>query len=84
MNASRYIHPMDIEEDTRTETDSEEEDEEIIMLIFPALSAASSRAKTPCHTSKLSGAEYTCELLEGHQSRSYHNLRMEARICQMM
>jgi hypothetical protein len=50
MNASRYIHPVDIEEDTRTETDSEEEDEEIIMLIFPALYAASSRAKTPCHT----------------------------------
>jgi hypothetical protein len=81
MNAGRYIHPMDIEEDTRTETDSEEEeDEEIIMLIFRALYAASSRAKTPCHTSKLSGAEYTCELLEGHQSRSYHDLRMEARI----
>ena len=58
MNASRYIHPMDIEEDRRTETDSEEEDEEIMMLVFPALYAASSRAKTPCYTSKLSGAEY--------------------------
>ena len=51
-----------------------------MILIFPTLYAASTRAKTPCHTSKLSSAEYTCELLEGHQRRSYRNLRMEARI----
>lgn len=77
MSATRYIHPIDIEENTRTKTDSEEEeDEEIMMLVFPVLYAASTITKTPCHTSKLSDTEYTCELLEGHQSRSYQNLRM--------
>ncbi|WVZ93069.1 hypothetical protein U9M48_039082 [Paspalum notatum var. saurae] len=71
---------MDMEDYTKIETDSEEEEDEMMMLIFPALYYASTRSKTPCHTSKLSGAEYTCELLEGHERRSYENLRMEPRI----
>jgi hypothetical protein len=77
LSASGYIQPLDMEDDIRTETDSEEEADELMMLIIPALVAST---KTPCHTSKLSGAEYTSELLEGHKCRSYHNLRMEPRI----
>lgn len=81
LSASRYIQPLDMEDDIRTETDSEEEDDELMMLIIPALVASTkTKTKTPCHTSKLSGAEYTSELLEGHKRRSHHNLRMEPRI----
>ena len=42
----------------------EEEDDEMTMLVFPALYLASirTRTRTPCYTSKLSGSEYTCEL----------------------
>ncbi|OEL17076.1 hypothetical protein BAE44_0021904 [Dichanthelium oligosanthes] len=72
---------MDMEDDIRTEIDSEEEeDDEMMMLIVPALYVASIGSKTPCHTSKLSGAEYTCEVLEGHKRRAFENLRMEPRI----
>jgi len=81
MNATRFIQSVDMEGDRTIETDSEEEEEEEMkMLIFPSLYVASTRSKTPCHTSKLSGSEYTCELLEGHERRSYENLRMEPRI----
>ena len=74
----------DSEEDlTMSKSDSEEEeDDEMMMLIFPALYLASTKTKTPCHTSKLSGSKYTRELLEGHRSRCFTNLRMEARIFQ--
>ena len=63
----------------RAETVSEEEKDEMMMLVFPALYLASirTRTRTSCYTSKLSGSEYTRELLEGHPHRSYHNLRME-------
>ena len=54
----------------------------MMMLVFPALYLASTKTKTPCHTSKLSGVQYTHELLEGHRSRCFTNLRMEAHIFQ--
>jgi len=48
----------------RAETISEEEEDEMMMLVFPVLYLASIRTKTrtPCYTSKLSGSEYTREL----------------------
>jgi len=70
---------VDIDYNKRAEIVSEEEKDEMMMLVFPALYLASirTRTRTPCYTSKLSGSEYTRELLEGHPHRSYHNLRME-------
>ncbi|KAL6847160.1 hypothetical protein ACP4OV_023013 [Aristida adscensionis] len=76
---------MDEEDLTVSESDSEEEeDEEIMMLIIPALYVASTKTKTPCHTSKLTGAEYISELLKGHPIRCYNNLRMEPHIFQAL
>lgn len=48
-------------------TDSEEEEDELLLLVFPTLLLASRKRKTPYNTSKLTGAEYICEILEGHQ-----------------
>ncbi|XP_040385299.1 uncharacterized protein LOC121055969 [Oryza brachyantha] len=63
----------------------EEEDDEMMLLIFPALYLASTRPnKIPCHTSKLSGAEYISELLNGHPRRCCNNLRMESHIFQSL
>ena len=79
-NSDRYVQSVDMDYNKRAETVSEEEEEdEMMMLVFPALYLASirTRTRTPCYTSKLSGSEYTRELLEGHPHRSYHNLRME-------
>lgn len=79
-NSNTYIQAIDIGDSRRIGTDSEEEGDDEMILVFPALYLASIRNKIPCHTSKLSGLEYTTELLEGHQCRSYQNLRLEPHV----
>jgi hypothetical protein len=57
LSASRYIQPLDMEDDMRTETDSEEEDDELMMLsILAPVASTKTKTKTPCHSSNLSGA----------------------------
>ena len=64
-------------------TDSEEEeDEEMIFLVFPALHKLSKKIKTPLNTSILTGPMYIRELLDGHPTRCFDVLRMESHIFQ--
>lgn len=64
-------------------TDSEEEeDEEMIFLVFPALYKLSKKIRTPVNTSVLTGPMYIRELLDGHPTRCYDVLRMESHIFQ--
>ena len=83
-NLDIYVQSVDMDYNKWAETISkeEEEEDEMMVLVFPALYLASirTRTRTPYYTSKLSGSEYTRELLEGHPHRSYHNLRMEPSI----
>ena len=64
-------------------TDSEEEeDEEMVFLVFLALYLLSKKNKTPLNTSILTGPKYIQELLDGHPTRCYDVLRMESHIFQ--
>ncbi|KAG8373207.1 hypothetical protein BUALT_Bualt12G0147000 [Buddleja alternifolia] len=69
--------------------DTEEELNELLELQKLTSSATTnSQEKVPCRTSLLSGKEWVKELLEGHPTRIYENLRMDRRtfvkLCQVL
>ncbi|KAG8379496.1 hypothetical protein BUALT_Bualt07G0094500 [Buddleja alternifolia] len=69
--------------------DTEEELDELLELQKLTSSATTnSQEKVPCRTSLLSGKEWVKELLEGHPTRIYENLRMDRRtfvkLCQVL
>ena len=58
----------------------EQEDDELFFLLVPALYACLYEEKHPVHTSSLSGAAKVKEILEGHESWSRVEFRMEPEI----
>ena len=58
----------------------QEEDDELFFLLVPALYASLYEEKHPVHTSSLSGASKVKEILEGHESWSRVEFRMEPEI----
>ncbi|XP_044357224.1 putative nuclease HARBI1 [Triticum aestivum] len=58
----------------------QEEDDELFFLLVPALYASLYEEKHPVHTSSLSGATKVKEILEGHESWSRVEFRMEPEI----
>jgi predicted DNA-binding protein YlxM (UPF0122 family) len=64
-------------------TDSEEdEDDDMMFFILPTLYLVSTGSEEPCHTSKFSGAEWICEVLEDDRGEGYAKFRMEPQILQ--
>lgn len=57
----------------------EEEDDEMMLFVFPALYLASTRCETQS-TSKLGGVEWICEVLEDDRGQGYEKLRIEPHI----
>lgn len=55
----------------------QEEDDELFFLLVPALYSCLYEEKQPVHTSSLSGAAKVKEILEGHESWSRVEFRME-------
>ena len=58
----------------------QEEDDELFFVLVPALYSALYEEKTPVHTSVLTGAMKVKEILEGHESWSKVEFRMEPEI----
>uniref|UniRef100_J3MR87 DUF8040 domain-containing protein n=1 Tax=Oryza brachyantha TaxID=4533 RepID=J3MR87_ORYBR len=54
----------------------------MMLFIFHALYLTSARIEEPCYTSKLSGAEWICEVLEDDRGEDYAKFRMEPQILQ--
>ncbi|KAG8383089.1 hypothetical protein BUALT_Bualt05G0148300 [Buddleja alternifolia] len=80
---------MGINRDDLPFYDTEEELDELLELQKLTSSATTnSQEKVPCRTSLLSGKEWVKELLEGHPTRIYENLRMDRRtfvkLCQVL
>jgi len=67
---------MDPEELSESE---EEEDDEMMLFVFPALYLASIGYETKS-TSRHSGAEWVCEVLEDDRGQGYEKLRIEPHI----
>ncbi|XP_062218658.1 protein ALP1-like [Phragmites australis] len=63
-------------------SDSEEEDDDLMLFILPALYLASTEIATPDHTSKFSVAERICKVLEDDRGQGYDKLRVEPHILQ--
>lgn len=57
-------------------SDSDEEEEEMIFLVFPAQYLLFKKTKIPMNTSILMGPKYIQELLDGHPTRCYDVLRV--------
>ena len=60
--------------------EEEEEDDEIFFVLVPALYSCLYEEKRPVHTSSLPGAKKVKEILEGHESWSKVEFRMEPEI----
>ncbi|KAG8370215.1 hypothetical protein BUALT_Bualt14G0093900 [Buddleja alternifolia] len=80
---------MGINRDDLPFYDMEEELDELLELQKLTSSATTNpQEKVPCRTSLLSGKEWVKELLEGHPTRIYENLRMDRRtfvkLCQIL
>ncbi|XP_047042767.1 uncharacterized protein LOC124646734 [Lolium rigidum] len=58
----------------------EEDDDELFLVLLPALYSSLYEEKRPVHTSSLSGAQLVKEILEGHESWSKVEFRMEPEI----
>ena len=60
--------------------DEEEEDDELFLVMVPALQLCMYDEKMPEHTSSLSGAQRVKEILEGHERWCKVEFRMESHI----
>ncbi|KAM0904721.1 hypothetical protein ACQ4PT_017834 [Festuca glaucescens] len=58
----------------------EEDDDELFLVLIPAIYSSLYEEKRPVHTSSLSGAQLVKEILEGHESWSKVEFRMEPEI----
>ncbi|CAN6198038.1 unnamed protein product, partial [Urochloa humidicola] len=58
----------------------EEEDDELFLVIIPAVLQGLTDEKRPVHTSELTGAKKMKEILEGHESWCKSEFRMEPEI----
>ena len=68
------------EEARRFLLDEEEADDELFLIMVPALQICLYDEKTPEHTSSLPGAQKVKEILEGHENWCKVEFRMEPHI----
>lgn len=61
-------------------SESEDEDDEMMLFVLPMLYLASAGTETSSYTSKLSDAEWICKVLEDYRGEGYAKFRMEPQI----